>query len=88
MKDGSGGNLDSNRKYCRKLFWPMFYSWCNCPLKPWYFQQYLYSLAMGTDGLVPNSFMGGLFYRMREAFKRGDVEAARKEHVSICHTIT
>ena len=32
MKAGSGGNLGSSRKYSRKLFAPMFYSWCNCPL--------------------------------------------------------
>ena len=31
-EDGSGGNFDSSRKYSKKLFGPMFYSWCNCPL--------------------------------------------------------
>ena len=33
MKVGTGGNLDLSRKYHKKLFWPLFYSWWNCPLK-------------------------------------------------------
>ena len=32
MKDGNGGNVGLNREYYRKLFGPMFYSWCICPL--------------------------------------------------------
>ena len=32
MKDDSGENLGSGIKYSKKLFGPMFYSWCNCPL--------------------------------------------------------
>ena len=32
-KVGSGGDLDLSREYSKKLFGPMFYSWCNCPLK-------------------------------------------------------
>ena len=32
MKVDSGGNLDLSRKYSKKLFGPMFYSWCNCDL--------------------------------------------------------
>ena len=36
MKVGSGGDLDLSREYSKKLFGPMFYSWCNCPsLKEW-----------------------------------------------------
>ena len=33
---GSGGNLGLNREYSKKLFEPMFYSWCNCPLSKQY----------------------------------------------------
>ena len=29
----SGGNLGLSREYRKKLFGPMFYSWCNCPLR-------------------------------------------------------
>ena len=32
MKVGSGGNLGLSREYFKKLFGPMFNSWCNCPL--------------------------------------------------------
>ena len=33
MKVGSGGNLSLSREYSKKLFGPMFYSCCNCPLR-------------------------------------------------------
>ena len=32
MKVNIGGNLGSSRKYSKKLFGHMFYSWCSCPL--------------------------------------------------------
>ena len=33
MRDGMLGNqLHLSREYSKKLFGPMFYSWCNCPL--------------------------------------------------------
>ena len=32
MKVGSGGNLGLCREYPKKLFWPVFYSWWDCPL--------------------------------------------------------
>ena len=33
VKVGSGGNLSLSREYSKKLVWPLFYSWCNFPLK-------------------------------------------------------
>ena len=33
MKVGTGGNLGLSRAYHKKLFWPLFYRWWNCPLR-------------------------------------------------------
>ena len=33
MKVGRDGNLGLSREYYKKLFGPVFNSWCNCPLK-------------------------------------------------------
>ena len=38
MKVGTGGNLDLSREYHKKLFWPLFYLWWNCPLRIRWFQ--------------------------------------------------
>ena len=32
IKVGSGGNLGLSREYFKKLYGPMFCSWCNFPL--------------------------------------------------------
>ena len=32
MKVGNGGNVGLDGEYSRKLFVPLFYSWCNGPL--------------------------------------------------------
>ena len=35
MNISSDGNLSLSKEYSNNnLFGPMFYSWCNCPLKP------------------------------------------------------
>ena len=48
MKVASGGNLGLNRK---RLFRPMFYSWCNCPLTKSHFSQTLPVEQMGYQPL-------------------------------------
>ena len=37
MKVGSGGKFGLSREYSKKMFGPISYSWCNCPLNHSYY---------------------------------------------------
>ncbi|XP_076440047.1 N-acetylneuraminate lyase-like [Babylonia areolata] len=44
-------------------------------------EQLLSALSMGVDVPVCNSFLGGLFSRLKAAFDANDMDTARKEHL-------
>ena len=50
MKVGTGGNLGLSREYNKKLFWPLFYTWWNCPLSKFMnpFQVRVKDIHIGT----------------------------------------
>ncbi|CAG5119560.1 unnamed protein product [Candidula unifasciata] len=45
-------------------------------------EQLLTTLALGVRTPIINGFLGPLFARLRDAFDKGDIETARKEHIA------